>query len=101
MSSKKVRHHNMQDHFSTKTEVYEKFQSDYDSHTYQAGVWQLVIIGSALGLVFVSEQPHLAWLVLAIYASMRGLFKQFDASNANYMLHLIDWIEHNADSGAE
>jgi hypothetical protein len=86
--------------FGDKTEVYAALQRDYNRDTYIHQLWHFVLLGAAVGAGLFSNHWDWLWLFVALYAVERALSRYIDNSNRNWAMHVIDWIENNAQSAS-
>ncbi len=97
MVKKKLQHTNLLTEAS-KADVYAAFQRDFNRDSWRHMVWRYVIVGCAVGAVFVSNHTDWLWIFGAVYAMERSLTWLIENSNRNWAMHAIDWYESDRNS---
>lgn len=75
------------------SEVYASLQRDYDRDTRIHALWQVALLGCAVGAALLSNHVDWFWIFGGLYAAERTITRFVDNSNRNWAMHLIDWIE--------
>jgi hypothetical protein len=91
------KHENLFGYFSTKQEVYNKLQEDYDRDQRACGRCLIAapLLGIAAGFVDATTWK-IPLLIGAGVALLQYLIIFIDNSNRNFLLHAIDWLEAKA-----
>lgn len=81
-----------------KKEAYEQLQRDLKQDVTKANVASGLAIGCLIAAGFAGAKDGWPWLVVGV-----GLFMMYfrwflEASNRNYLMHVIDWLETTGNS---
>jgi hypothetical protein len=96
---KKLSHQNLFQYYgkSGKQDSYNALQEHFNQDTVIHMLWDIVLIGCALGAVFIANHAEWLWIFGGIYAAERKLSRFVDNSNRNWTMHLIDYLETMED----
>lgn len=92
-------HQNLFDYYQSKSEVYEKLQSDYlrDNKQIKFGAVILNIL-VIVGLFLPSEKWQIVLFVAAAFAAVQLIILFVDQSNRNFLMHAKDWFEASKEA---
>lgn len=97
-----AQHPNMFEFGHRRAQIYAKLQENYATDVRHYSLWEIVLIGCAIGAGVISHHWDWLWLFGGLFALSMRLSRFIDNSNRNWMMHLIDWLEHpDPESEAE
>lgn len=93
-------HQNLFEYYENKSGVYGKLQSDYLRDNKQIRWCALITnILVVAGLVVNNNTWQLVLLIASAFTAIQLIVYFIDQSNRNFLMHAIDWLEADKNTG--
>lgn len=89
----KLEHKNLFQSGHSASEVYAALQEHFNRDTWIHSLWEVALLGCAVGAVVFSNHADLLWIFGGLYVVERAILRYVDNSNRNWAMHMIDWME--------